>query len=160
GPDDARTGAAIVGRRQRRRKSVDFQAARQPRARAHLERLVMFGNLPTMTGYPGKRLAWLRTLILALAVLFGSPAWAATVTATLDSPAISLGDTVNFGIVIEGGNPDTVPPLPKIAGLQMDYAGPAQNTTIVNGRVSSSITLNYVVTPSKRGDFTIPAVAV
>ncbi len=73
--------------------------------------------------------------------------------AHLDREKASLGQVLQLELGFEGTQ--DMPPLtfPEVEGLQISYLGPATRMSIVNGKVSSSITHIYSVKPLKEGDF-------
>ena len=80
---------------------------------------------------------------------------AASFTASLDRDSLTLGEQATLSLTFEGGQVNKVP-LPVVDGLQIVQNGSSQSSTIVNGVVSSSITVLYSVTPQRAGEFTIP----
>ena len=120
----------------------------------------MAGSPTTGTGYtPGRIQRWIR-LVLAFITLAAGSLHATTFTVTLDHDTILLGDSATLSLKFEGGQPQGTPQLPAIAGLQINYIGPASSFSFVNGQTSSSITHNYSVKPTQAGDFTIPALTL
>jgi hypothetical protein len=105
---------------------------------------------------PGRlsRFALLSTCLLAAAV----GAAAATFTASLDNPTITLGESATLSLAFGGGQPQEEPSPPEIANLQIAYIGPSSQFSVINGQVSSSITYNFRVIPRQPGDYTIPAI--
>lgn len=80
-------------------------------------------------------------------------AWAATVTATIDRPAVSMGESVTLTITVEGsqvGRPN-LPPIPNFT------TGPSTgiSTEIINGQIRQSFT--YELYPTQPGDLVIPS---
>src|SRR5215471_20530184 len=99
----------------------------------------------------------LKSLSIVFAVLLLAPlAQAASFTATLDRDTIALGESATLSLTFEGGQSRNLP-RPSVPGLRFDQNGSSQNFTIVNGAMSSTITVNYSVTPQREGEFTIPA---
>jgi hypothetical protein len=101
-------------------------------------------------------------LVTVLAVvwcLHPAIAGAASFTASLDRGTITLGESANLALAIEGGTPRDIQ-LPSIPNLQMASGGSSQNYTFINGQASSTITYNFSVTPLQPGDFTIPALTI
>ena len=98
----------------------------------------------------------LKTLAMLLVALLPGAVWAATFTASLDRDAIPLGEHATLSLAFEGAQPKSVP-TPSVAGLQFTQAGTSQNVSIVNGAMSSTVTLSFSVTPQREGEFTIPA---
>ncbi len=84
-------------------------------------------------------------------------AFAASFTASLDNGTLTLGENTSLSLTFQGGNPDQVP-TPYVDGLRIDYVGPSQQMSIVNGHFSSTTTYRFTVTPQRTGAFTIPAI--
>jgi hypothetical protein len=99
----------------------------------------------------------LKTLTALLLVALGcSAAFAASFTASLDRDAITLGENATLSLSFEGAQPRDVP-SPQVPGLQITQAGTSQNVSIINGAMSSTVTVNFSVTPQRAGEFTIPS---
>ncbi|MBI3416198.1 MAG: protein BatD [Verrucomicrobia bacterium] len=99
-------------------------------------------------------------LVLCLAIfllLSLNSVQAAAFTATLDRDTTSVGESVTLSLTFEGGAPKAAPNIPAISGLAIRYGGQSSQHSFVNGRVSSSVIFNYAVTPTKVGDYEIPA---
>ncbi len=79
------------------------------------------------------------------------------ISASLDRNQISMTEQAVLSITISGSG-GSVPDLqlPEIKDFQVYNAGRAQNYTWVNGKASASVTQNFVLTPSREGQFTIP----
>jgi hypothetical protein len=84
---------------------------------------------------------------------------AATFTATLDRDTITLGESATLSLTFAGGSPQNVP-LPEVPGLQIVNSGNSQNFSFINGRMSSTVTVTYTITPQHVGQFVIPAMTV
>ncbi|HYA78891.1 MAG TPA: BatD family protein, partial [Candidatus Nitrosopolaris sp.] len=95
--------------------------------------------------------------ILSLGVLgFGpSAARAASFTATLDRDTIALGEQATLSLAFEGGQAKNVP-TPDVPGLEISQIGTSQSVNIVNGAMSSTVTVTFSVTPQHDGEFVIP----
>ncbi len=85
---------------------------------------------------------------------------AATATAKFERETVAAGESVKLSIVVEGGTPEYAPQPPQIQNLTAQYVGSSQQYTIVNGRASQSVTLDYSITPRQPGSYTIPALSV
>lgn len=94
---------------------------------------------------------------IAVACLLALPAPAASFTAALERDTLILGESAGFTLTFEDCQPQRMPALPNIPGLQFAYNGPSQQTTIINGQQRSTITLQFTVTPQQAGEYTIPA---
>ncbi len=81
---------------------------------------------------------------------------AASFTASLDRDTIALGEQAILSLTFEGGQSKNVP-TPSVAGLQISQIGTSQSVKIVNGAMSSTVTVTFSVSPQHSGDFVIPA---
>jgi len=97
---------------------------------------------------------------LAAVVLLQGTALAAAFTASLDRNTMMLGEQATLSLKFDDVQLADAPDIPPVAGLEFQYVGPSSMTTIVNGRMSSSVTYSYVVNPQHDGSFTIPALQV
>lgn len=86
--------------------------------------------------------------------LLATPAFAADVRMTVEKPLISLLDRTVLRIEFIDTKGDAVE-LPEIEGLKIQYQGQSSETRIVNFKSSTKIIHNYLITPSKVGDYTI-----
>jgi len=100
----------------------------------------------------------LAALFACLAVLSSGavPARAASFTASLDRDTITLGETATLSLKFDGGQSKNVP-TPSVPGLQFANTGNSQNFSIINGAMSSTVTVTFSVTARQAGEFTIPA---
>ncbi len=100
-------------------------------------------------------------LLTALAFLSAAAVSQVQVSASVDtSRPIYLGTQFSYSITIENGE---APQHVNLAPLsEFHPSGPSQQsrTSIVNGRVSSSVVLSYALTAPRLGTVTIPAVEV
>lgn len=81
-------------------------------------------------------------------------------TASVEYNQVPLNYTVDITYTIEGGKAQSFNP-PKFDGFEA--YGPAQGTNIsvINGKVSKTVTISYTLKPKKQGNFVIgPATAV
>lgn len=84
----------------------------------------------------------------------------ASVVASVDRNRIGFGESVALTITIQGVQNVAPPAIPKVDGLAFDGPATQQNVSWVNGQVSRALSLVYQVTPSRDGEFVIPAIAV
>jgi hypothetical protein len=75
--------------------------------------------------------------------------------ALLDRNMISLGQSAQLSLQFEGSTSIPAPDLPEIEGFQSRYSGPSTRMSIVNGKMTSSITHIYRLVPLKTGKFNI-----
>lgn len=90
-----------------------------------------------------------------LAVLsFSAGALAAAVTATVDRPVITLGETVTLSLSFDGASA-AQPSLPAIQNLQLVGTGSAFSFDSTRGIAQQTFTYQFAA--SQAGDFTIPS---
>ena len=115
-----------------------------------------FGNMPYQIKNNFRTAALLMLAVLGLGV---APLRAVTFTAAFDRDTIAFGETATLSLTFEGGQPQTAP-SPDVPGLQIVSTGNSQNFSIVNGQMSSTVTITFSVSPKRTGDFVIPAMTV
>jgi hypothetical protein len=109
---------------------------------------------------------WLLQLVLGLAVLGGTATWcrAQSVSAQFQPEIIGIGEVSSYLVSFENLNLSSPPRLnpPGVPGLRVLGVNPqtSQNTTFVNGRMSSRVSFIWQVTASEEGTFTVPAQTV
>ena len=102
------------------------------------------------------RFAFKSLIVLCAVALLMRPAGAASFTASLDRDTITLGESATLALAFEGAQPNNLP-MPSVAGLQITQTGTSQSVNIVNGAMSSTVTVSFSVKPQRPGEFTIPA---
>lgn len=85
--------------------------------------------------------------------MFAVALWA-QVTAQVDRPKLTMGDSVTYSITASGGSVK-FPELTDIGGFRIEQRSQSQQTQIINGQMSRSVTQSYSFTPTK--DVQIPA---
>ena len=109
-------------------------------------------------GLANARLMFSFVLATLLVGLASQSAKAADFHASLDNDTITLGDTATLSLVLEGATANNPPAVPAIPNIQVVPAGTSQNTTIINGQFSASITYNYRLIPRQVGEYIIPPI--
>jgi len=102
----------------------------------------------------------MRRLIALAFLLLATRALAdVSVTATVDQRHVAFGESLTLTITVQGAQ-NAQPQVTAVDGLS--FAGPAVQTAVqfVNGARSQSVTYAYQVTPTRTGQFTIPAYKV
>ncbi len=101
----------------------------------------------------------LRTLLFALSILSFTPlplfADDIRFEVTLDRNRVALGQGMQLNLTFHGSQDVPAPDLKDKEGFQMRYSGPSTRVSIVNGRVSRSVTHMYTMLPEKTGTFKI-----
>jgi len=75
--------------------------------------------------------------------------------ATVDRETVSLGESLQLNLSFHGTQNVSRPEIGEIEGFQVRYLGPSTRMSIVNGKVSKSITHIYTLIPLKTGSFEI-----
>jgi len=74
---------------------------------------------------------------------------------TVDTNKVSLGSSLQLALNFSNAQDISALDLSTIEGFQTRYLGPSTMMSIVNGKVSGSITHNYMLLPTKIGSFKI-----
>lgn len=98
--------------------------------------------------------------VIALLVLgFALQARAATtVSASLDQPQITLGDTAQLTVTVSGAQEQ--PDAPTVDGLDIQEMSQSTQISVINGALTMSATKTYAISPRREGTFVIPAIKV
>jgi len=113
-----------------------------------------------MNMFSGKKNIFLIVLFLLLSrtdLIFASNI---QFEATVDNARVSLGSSIQLNLSFYGTQNVSAPDISDIEGFQVRYAGPSTRMSIVNGRVSTSITHIYTLIPLKTGTFQIGPLSV
>ncbi|MCE0497893.1 MAG: BatD family protein [Methylacidiphilales bacterium] len=100
-----------------------------------------------------------RTVVLpALLLALGSAPClvAATISQQIDQPEINLGDSANVTITIQNGSAPEIR-LPHVDGIEVAGQRTQSGITIVNGSMTTSMSVMFALVPTHAGNFTIPA---
>jgi len=99
--------------------------------------------------------------ILALVVWSGAAAGEVRVTGAIDPETVEVGESAVLTISVEGaGSVDGTPRMNAPDGISIRSAGESRNFSMVNGRISKSIVLQFVVIALRPGAFTIGPIEV
>ena len=82
---------------------------------------------------------------------------AATFTATLDRDTVTVGESATLTLKFEGGNPRGIPTPPQLPNLQIATGASGRSFNYDNGKMSSTISQEFSLTPTQPGDYVIPA---
>jgi len=82
-------------------------------------------------------------------------------SASVDKSEISVDEEINLNILVSGDvGSIPQPKLPSLSDFEVYSSGRSQNISFVNGRLSSSVSFNYVLVPKNKGQFTIGSAEV
>jgi len=81
---------------------------------------------------------------------------AATLSQQIDPPEANVGDEVVVTITVQNGTPTDLH-LPHVDGLNVLGTSNSTNFSFVNGSVTTASSIGFHLTPTRPGDFTIPA---
>ncbi len=100
---------------------------------------------------------WLVLLVCSVAM----PARAATkVNATLSSASVSVGESVDFEVFVEGSVRAEQPPAPEVEGLEFRGSSQSSQMSIIGSDVSQRVTYTFRYVARKEGKFNFPEVDV
>ena len=74
-------------------------------------------------------------------------------TAALEQSSTSPGNPVYLYVKFFGSQDAPRPEIPAVDGLNIRYVGPQTEITVINGKVSQSITHTFLVMPRKEGEY-------
>lgn len=98
---------------------------------------------------------WMHAIALISALLVASPALAARVTIEIDTRSLFVGQSTGLDVVVRGADPIAEPQMKLPVGLQAEFSGQQQQTTIVNGAMSRYVKFRYEITARQEGEFTL-----
>lgn len=78
----------------------------------------------------------------------------------VDRNKVSLSSSLKLNLTFHGTQDFSAPELPDMDGFSWRYMGPSTRMSVVNGKVSSSITHIYTLVPLKVGIFQIPSFSI
>ena len=107
-----------------------------------------------MKGTPIK--LWIAAI--AFVAVFTLQVRAATVSASLDQPQISMGDAAQLTVTVSGAQ--NQPDAPNVDGLDLQAVSQRTNISVINGSLTMSASTIYAISPRHEGTFTIPAIKV
>jgi len=101
----------------------------------------------------------LSVIAILIALGSGSSALAApsefSFQASMNRTVLAVGETIQLRLTFYGTQSVGVPSVPDIKGFNLRYVGPATRVSIINGKVSSSITHLFNLTATEPGKYNI-----
>lgn len=101
--------------------------------------------------------------VLLIATFFGVKAMVAaevSVEATLSHHVFAVDEGARLSIAVHGVSKNADIALPEIKNILLHQRGQSSQTTFINGKMSASITYNYIVQGLQPGKYTIPPIKV
>jgi tetratricopeptide (TPR) repeat protein len=92
---------------------------------------------------------------LVVLIAIAAPALALDVKATIDPPRVAAGESADLAVTIDGAQNAPTPQVGNAGGLTVSYTGPASQVSIVNGRMTASVTHHFSVVGTKPGRYTL-----
>lgn len=100
-------------------------------------------------------LALLIALLLNLVLVSPTPAEDLRVEASVDTKNVSVGDNLTLTITVYGDGKINQPDLSNLDGFAVVSSYSSQNISIVNAKMSKSVSLQYVLTAIREGELTL-----
>ncbi len=101
----------------------------------------------------------MKLLMVLLFWMGASHASAGSLTGELDKAEGTVEDQFVYTLAVQG-SADGEPKFPDIPDIQIQKAGTSQSVSIINGKMSREVQYQFVLTASKEGTYTIPAIAM
>jgi hypothetical protein len=100
--------------------------------------------------------SWIPALALGLAAIPFMVARADSITASVDSAEMAVGQPGQLTVTVTGSQ--TQPSIPNVPGLEITPTGQSTQIEIINGAMTANASDTYDVTPERAGTFVIPAI--
>lgn len=97
-------------------------------------------------------------MVVALSVFSLTALADVSVVATVDQRRVTFGESIALTVAVQGAQSGTQPMIPAVDGLAFSGPSTQQSMSWINGQTSQSVNYVYQVTPTRVGEFTIPAV--
>jgi hypothetical protein len=102
-------------------------------------------------------------LLAACALCLAAPAARAalSVTAETDRDSVEINGNLALRVTVSGDSASVPEPkLPNMQNFNVYSSGRSQSISIINGRITTSVSFTYILTPRFLGAQTIPAISV
>lgn len=113
----------------------------------------------TSAGFSGS-IRLIGAVISVLTMFISGSSLAARVSASVDRNELHLGEQMSLSVTVDGDQDAEEPILPAMPGFSVYGQGSSTQMKIMNGKVSASISYNYVLVPKQAGTFTIDPIQV
>ncbi len=98
-----------------------------------------------------------------LGILFCLPPLAKAemrLSASVDKETVAINDTVRLTIAVQSSSRVNNPTIPRMKDFDIYSSGQRQNITYINGKLSYSHQLSYILSPKTLGKAKIPSIVV
>ena len=116
------------------------------------------GSVTTGKGRLVRRRWGIAVVVAVLCLTMAGPSSAATppitVSASVDSTDVAVGEPFTLTIVVDGAQNVPVP-IVEAKGFRADYIGPSTQVSFVNGRMSATVTHRYRMIANDEGHVTL-----
>lgn len=102
------------------------------------------------------RLVTLLALLLPLCTALAAP----KVRGVLSSNTASVGEPVEYELIVDGGEAPDNAPAPNVDGLELRGTSQSRQMSFINGNMTNRVSIIYTLVPKREGKFTIPALDV
>ncbi len=109
-----------------------------------------------------KKFASVLAAAAAAALILAAPAAAVlTVTAVTDRDSVEINDNIYLTVTVSGDSASVPEPnLPNMQNFNSYSSGRSQSISIINGKITTSVSFTYILTPRFIGVQTIPSISV
>ena len=98
---------------------------------------------------------------LALALLCARASAALTITAETDRTAVEINGNLSLTVQVAGDSSSVPEPkMPNMQNFNVYSSGRSQSISIINGKITTSVTFTYILTPRFIGMQRIPSISV
>ncbi len=104
-----------------------------------------------------KILFLISSIFLNLSILFCDDI---LVEASISDTEIAVGSRLMYTIKVSGTTRLSAPNIPAIDGVITYGSGTSTRISVVNGQTSSNFLFNYIIVPSREGNFSIPEIEI
>lgn len=99
-------------------------------------------------------------LVLCLSSAISTAAIGGTLSGTLDKSQGNLNDEFVYTLTAEGNEIGDIPEFPPVTGLRIHQGGTSNSYSNINGKVSNSYEVRFILEPEHAGTFVIPPVTM
>lgn len=94
-------------------------------------------------------------LLILLFVVCPAITWAVSVTLTADTTQLSLEDSVEIQVAVQGAREGVRPEIANAENFDIQESGTSSQVQIINAKVSEQVVFGFVLSPKTSGKFTV-----